>query len=273
MKRDVIVSVFLFFFLLALTFILFFPVYFTYGQIMYRSVSVIERILSVVFVLLWLALCAFSAYYKKLTYLFGGVLYSFLAYVPGMLLPGLSAGVSGAEPDLFSTLADGFLRRLYELINAPMTGISVLFPPEKAAGLSKWMLPVLLISYVVTQIFRFYRNAYLADQLLLNDTPQTVSPSAHVEKARVVKTDPPGFITAFRSRLSALRERNTGNDPERPVPEAELDETAASEETGDVLTEETETGDVSEDKAVTDGDFDISLSTLEEKASNPDIKE
>ena len=295
MKRDVIVSVFLFYIFLALIFVLFFPVYFAYGQIFFRSVSVIERIMSVFFVLAWLTLCAYSAYYKKLTFLFGGVLYSFLAYLPEMVLPGLSTAAPGAEQTLFSVLADGFMRRLYELINAPMVGISVLFPPEKAVGISKLMLPVLVVFYVATQIFRFYRNAYLADQLLLNDVPQSSNSFARKDKEPAADQRSKRGVAAILAKLSANRAvrvtggiETAGDEPVNGERRAMEKDEAFSEEVDepmesglDVLSEPagsvpeelaesaedefSDSGEKQEDKRV----FDISLSSLEEKAKGP----
>ncbi|MBN1891810.1 MAG: hypothetical protein JW780_03445 [Clostridiales bacterium] len=172
MRRDVIISVFLFFVFFALVFVYLFPIYFAYGQVFFRSVSIAERIMSVFFVLCWVALCGYCAYFKKLTAFFGGLLYALLPYIPEMVIPRLSTATPGSEPNLFTSLLDSLLRRIYELVHAPMVGISVLFPPEKAIGIGKLMLPVLVFSYLATQIFRFYRNAYLADQLLLSDAPQ-----------------------------------------------------------------------------------------------------
>ncbi len=214
MRRDIIVSVFLFFVLFALIFVVLFPIYYTYGQVFYRSVSVAERIMSVLFVLSWAALCTYTAYFKKLTCLFGGILYSLLAYLPGIVIPKLTTAVPGSDPNLMTSLLDGAMRRLYELINAPMTGVSVLFPPEKAIGISKWMLPVLVASYILTQIFRFYRNAYLADQLLLTDAPSgstsglpAGSPSGEAVQSgsKTVGSSSPRFKERAASLIAGLK--------------------------------------------------------------------
>lgn len=217
MRRDIIMSVFLFFVLFALVFVYFFPVYFTFDRVVFRSVSVIERIMSVVYILLWFLLCAYTAYFKKITCLFGGVLYSVMAYLPGIIIPRLAVGTLGNDPSLAASIIDAFMRRIYELINAPMVGISVLFPPEKSIGISKLMLPVLVISYVVTQIFRFYRNAYLADQLLLNDAtdripvPISATPTATRPKGSAKRTAAFG-LSSLRAML--FKEHPTQDEPE-----------------------------------------------------------
>ena len=258
MRRDVIVSVFLFFVLFALVFVVLFPIYFAYGQIFYRSVSVAERIMSVIFEQFWFMLCAYSAYFRRLTCLLGGVIYSALAYLPGIVLPRLSTATPGSDPNLTTSLLDGFFRRLYELVNAPMVGISVLFPPGKAVGIGKLLLPLLIVSYIATQIFRFYRNAYLADQLLLNDV--TGRQAVLLPK----KPDSPNVITggrfaAFLSGISAER-------PARAVgsPGEEKNEIAEEQE------ESIEHSDEQSEEQSDDRNFDISLISDESVRTDPE---
>lgn len=295
MRRDVIVSIFLFYVLFALLFVVLFPIYFTYGQVFYRSVSVTERIMSVIFVLMWLVLCAFSAYFKKLTCFFGGILYSFLAYLPEMVISKLSTAVPGSDPNLFTSLMEGAMRRLYELVNAPMAGVSVLFPPEKAIDISKWMLPVLVVSYVVTQIFRFYRNAYLADQLLLTDAPAgeaaPAQDTAGESTTHRIRDRFAAFVTKMKSPLSRkvakgdVQETEAGQDDfseEQMTGPADFGEPGMDEEdafreaSGDEesrsegLSEQLETqsdpiGKVTEAK---NKNFDISLTDLEAEADS-----
>ncbi len=184
MRRDVIANVFLFFTAFSLLLIFRYPVYFSYGQIFFRAVSIPERIFSVIFILLWLALCVYAAYFKRIYLLIGGILYGLLPYLPGLFIPMLTAKQPVAKPDLITTFTISILKRIYEIINAPFVGVSVLFPPGKAVGLGKLLLPVLLFTYIGTHLFRFYRNAYLAEKLRLDDTsftapkpaPKTVSP-------------------------------------------------------------------------------------------------
>lgn len=266
MRRDVIVSVFLFFVLFALVFVVLFPIYFAYGQIFYRSVSVAERIMSVIFVLFWFMLCAYSAYFRRLTCLLGGVIYSALAYLPGIVLPRLSTATPGSDPNLTTSLLDGFFRRLYELVNAPMVGISVLFPPGKAVGIGKLLLPLLIVSYIATQIFRFYRNAYLADQLLLNDVTgrQAVLLPKKPDSPKV-KTG--GRIAAFLSGITAER-------PARAVgsPGEEKNEIAEEQEESIEHSDELFDGqsDEQSEEQSDDRNFDISLISDESVRTDPE---
>src|SRR5659263_618166 len=53
-----------------------------------------ERMFSMIFVLLWLTLCIYSAWKRRLSLLVGGVLYAVMAYLPGWFLPHLMIPVS-----------------------------------------------------------------------------------------------------------------------------------------------------------------------------------
>lgn len=174
MKKDLVLDIFLSFSLMALLFLFFFPAYFVYGEIAFRSVGVAERIFSVIFVLFWFTLCALTAYTKKISMLIGGLLFSIMAYIPEWVLSRLVTG-DPKQGSVVTSLFTSLFRRLYEWINAPMVGISMLFDPKKGPQLSKWLLPILLMVFVFVQLFRFYRDAYLAEQLRLDPTPSTTA--------------------------------------------------------------------------------------------------
>ena len=180
MKKDKALNVFLLFTWIALLFVEFFPIYFSPDKTYTRTVSVPERLLSMFFVLLWASLCVYTAWKKRFPLFIGGVLYSVLAYLPGWFLPGLGASVH-KDPGIINTMFKFLFEKLYELVNAPFTGISILFPESFARGLAKTLLPVLLISYAGAQLFRFYRNAYLAEQLHLEDTISYGNPALAIE--------------------------------------------------------------------------------------------
>ena len=180
MKKDKALNVFLLFILIALIFVGFFPIYFSPDKTWTRTVSVPERLLSMLFVLLWAALCVYSSWKKRFPLFMGGVLYSVLAYLPGLFLPGLGASVL-KDPGIVNSTFKFLFEKLYELVNAPFTGISILFHGSFSSGLSKILLPVLLLSYAGAQLFRFYRNAYFAEQLHLEDTISYGNPALAIE--------------------------------------------------------------------------------------------
>ena len=178
-------NVFLLFLLLSLIFIWLFPVYFSYGIAYIRDISLAERILSLLFVLLWFAFCGYTAWKKRIPLLFGGIAYSLLTYIPGLFLPGLVKMAEGSDPSVAAGVAEFLFQRLYELTRAPLVGISVLFSTKQAPGLGKLMLPSLVITYVCVQMIRGYRNAYLAEQLHLDDIAYSPNPDLARELGRM----------------------------------------------------------------------------------------
>ena len=184
MRRDKAANVFLFFVLQAMLFVWLFPVYFSVDKINIRTVSLPERMLSLVFVLFWLLLCVYSAWRKRIPLLIGGVMYAVMAYLPGWFLPLLKVSPGGAaKSGIIFNLLTLFFEKMYELVSAPLAGVSLLVSEEASISLSKWLLPVLLVSYVGTFLFRFYRNAYLAEQLHLEDNAYFSNPSLARELA------------------------------------------------------------------------------------------
>jgi len=193
MKRIKTFNVFLFFTLMSLIFVCLFPVYFSYGEIRLRTIGLPERVLSLMFVLLWLALCVYAAWKRRLPLLIGGILYSVMAYVPGWFLPGLIRAAEKKEPGMAASAARFFFERLYEMTGAPLAGVSLLVSEKASQSLAKWLLPMLALGYAGTQLFRFYRNAYLADQLHLDDSAGYSNPELARELGIAMS---PGRITA-----------------------------------------------------------------------------
>jgi hypothetical protein len=161
-----------------------------------------------------------------------------------------------------------------------MAGVSVLFPPEKALGISKWMLPVLVISYIATQIFRFYRNAYLADQLLLTDVPtgEAALPPSEVTESSAprIKDRIATFIakmkTPIKEKIADEDTLETETSAQENFQETEapgpIDFQETEEGVGDDFLEESD-DQTEQIQTPADGrDFDISLSDLEAEAGS-----
>lgn len=190
MQRDKAINVFLLFVLSALFFVALFPIYFSYGETYVRIVTLSERLFSLVFVVLWILLCVYSAWKKKLYLVLGGSLYAILAYLPGFVLPLVAADPSdGEDPSLIVSAVRFVFGKIFELVNAPMVGVSILFSEKTSVSLSRWLLPTLVISYILTQAVRHYRNAYLAEQLHLEDTAYYPNPDLAKEIAAVPQAD------------------------------------------------------------------------------------
>jgi hypothetical protein len=207
MRKDKAINVFLFFILFAMLFVYSCPVYFSFGEVHMRIVSLAERFFSLLFVLLWIALCSYTAWKKRLPLLAGGILFSLMAYLPGWILPHVSeAAGRSKDPSLFSSITKYMLERMYELINAPMAGVSLLVSSKASQNLGKQLLPALLLIYAGTQVFRFYRNAYLADQLHIEDTAYASNP----ELARELAVAPtPDTVETDNNLMAARQEIDT----------------------------------------------------------------
>ena len=189
MRRDKALNVFLFFVLASVLFITFFPVYFSFEGANFRVVALSERLFSLVFVSLWIILCVYSAWKKKLYLVLGGAAYAIMAYLPGWILPLFPSAVDGKDPSLLTVIVRFVFGKMYELVNAPMVGVSIFFEENQSVSLSRWLLPILVFSYVLTQVFRYYRNAYLAEQLHLEDTAYYPNPDLAREIASVPGTE------------------------------------------------------------------------------------
>lgn len=170
--------------LFSMLFVYFCPIYFAVGKIHIRTISLPERFCSLLFVLVWLTLCVYCAWKKRLPFLFGGIAFSLMAYLPGWFLPHLTAAADASkEPGLVSVVFKFVFEKMYELVNAPLVGVSLLVSPKEAIHLSRNLLPVLVICYVGTQLFRYYRNAYLAAELHIEDTAYSSNPDLARELA------------------------------------------------------------------------------------------
>jgi len=204
MRREKAINVFLFFFLQAMLFVCFFPIYFSFDVIHVRTVSLPERMFSLIFVFLWFSLCFYSAWKKRLSLLAGGVMYAIMAYLPGWFLPHLTVPAgSFKEQGLIAGLFETLFNKMYELVSAPLAGISLLVSEKASTSISRWLLPVLLFSYAGTQIFRFYHNAYLAEQLHLDETTYFSNPALARELA-VAPGSAVSYGTASPEELSPL---------------------------------------------------------------------
>lgn|GEM_PF-723366 len=215
MQRDRAINLFLFFVLAALLFVSFYPVYFSYGRANFRVVDISERIFSLLYVMLWIVLCVYSSWKRKIHLMLGGAAFAILAYIPDWVLPALEP--RGTEDASIVTVILRFLfERIFELVNAPMVGFSILFSEKTSVSLSKWLLPVIVISYAGTQLFRHYRNAYLADKLHLEETAYYPNPDlAHeIASPRVV-----GFPTQAASPRAA-ETKTPANGSAGPLPSA-----------------------------------------------------
>ncbi len=164
MRRDYFTCVFLLFVMTSLLFVCFSPLYYTYDGIVARDIGIFERITSLLFSLIVLFVVPiFAAVRKKFWITAGAATYGLLAYIPSMFMPS-AALLSGNDASMLSLINAFILKAIYRMVNAPFAGVSKLIGGS-ASKLSKWILPLSLGIYVTVQLYRFYRDAYTAEQL------------------------------------------------------------------------------------------------------------
>lgn len=166
MRRDYFIFVFLLCICVSLFYVFLFPLYFTYGVVVPREFGVLEKISS------WICLLAvfgflpvFAAVRRKFWITAGLACYGFLASVPSWLLPGMADKLSGSEANIIYVLWGFLLRCVYSMAEAPFAALTPFLGDFFAEKLPRRIMPAALLIYAVVQIFRFYRKAYIAEQL------------------------------------------------------------------------------------------------------------
>ena len=166
MRRDYFTCVFLLCICAALFFVCFEPLYYTYGLIVPREFSTAETVFSWVYTgAVFVVIPLYSAFRKRAWMAIGLASYGLLACLPTWILPGLADKVSGNDAGILDVGLNFILRCIYAMVNAPFASLSEPLGDDTASKLSLRILPVILIVYAVFQIFRFYRDAYLAERL------------------------------------------------------------------------------------------------------------
>lgn len=166
MRRDYFICIFLLCICASLFFVCFLPLYFTYGAIIPRDISIMEKIFSWCFALFVIVVVPiYSAVFKKFWFSLGLAAYGLIADIPEWILPSMARKVAAGNASIFTVIENYLLREMYGMVKAPFAGMAPALGNDRAVGLSKWILPVSLISYIVVQLYRYYRDAYLAEQL------------------------------------------------------------------------------------------------------------
>lgn len=161
MRRDYFSCVFLLCVCVSLFFVCFEPIYFLYDSIVLREFGLFERIMSAIFAVFVLVIVpVFSAYKKKFWIMVGLAFYGFFTYIPGWILPGL-IGKTG----LVNEINCFVMKFIYNMTRAPFAAMSVALGDDSARNLTNWIMPVSIGLYVLVQVFRYYRDAYVAEQL------------------------------------------------------------------------------------------------------------
>ena len=175
MKWDKTINIILFFVFLALLSNFWFEPVILYGQNLDVAIGGWQFLFSIIYALLWLALIVYSAWQKKKHFVIAGLIYCFLAALPGWFLPSV-VPAAGAEQGLLEAFFEMVLKKAYALSYAPLTGFGFFMSLESVKAWTSRIFPVFLAAYLGTQIFRYYRNAYIAQRLHMDTSTEHKDP-------------------------------------------------------------------------------------------------
>ena len=213
MRRDYFTCVFLALIAGALMFVCFKPLYFTFEGIIPRDFSLLERFSSVCYVLFFIFFLPFFAAFKKKEWInWGLAAYGLLAYFPLWFYPAQEA-IQGDNAKLTSMLGALVLRTIYDVMQAPFAALSKLIGDGAASKIVYWLLPVAIFWPIVLRIVRFYRRAYLSEQL----NPMTTDQAAPSSKTPEAPDKPEVLGTVITAPVTA----QTPADITRKSPAAE----------------------------------------------------
>ena len=193
MRRDYFTCVFLGLIAGALMFVCFEPLYFQYGAApVARDFTLFERMMSLLYAVFFIIfLPFFSAFRSKVWVNWGLAAYGVLIYLPAYLYPAEEA-ISGSDPSMLQLLRAACLRGIYAMMQAPFAALSPLIGDKAAASLVYWILPTALIWPFVLKVFRFYRRAYLSEQL--NPMPKVKPTVTSAHSGPAVKPEVLGTV-------------------------------------------------------------------------------
>jgi len=199
MRRDYFTCVFLALIAGALMFVCFKPLYFTYEAIIPRDFSLLERFSSVCYVLFFIFFLPFFAAFKKKEWVnWGLAAYGLLAYFPLWFYPAQES-IQGDNAKLTSMLLALVLRTIYNVMQAPFAALSKLIGDGAASKIVYWLLPVAIFWPIVLRIVRFYRRAYLSEQL----NPMTTDQAAPSSKTPEAPDKPEVLGTVITAPVTA----------------------------------------------------------------------
>ena len=227
MRRDYFTCVFLGLIAGALAFVFFSPLYFTYEGIIPRDFTIFERCMSFLYAVFFvLFLPCYAAFKKKEWINWGLAAYGILIYLPLWFYP--TEKLASADPGLLTKLGALCLRTIYNVMEAPFAALSKLLGNTAAPKVVYWILPLAIFWPLTFRIVRFYRLAYLSEQLNPM-TPDKAAPSKKVPEApgkpevlgtvisAPVTAQTPADIT--RKNIPAFNGEETAKIPPVPAPE------------------------------------------------------
>ena len=164
MRRDYFTCVFLGLIAGALAFVFFSPLYFTYEGIVPRDFTIFERCMSFLYAVFFvLFLPCYAAFKKKEWINWGLAAYGIFIYLPLWFYP--TEKLASEDPGLLTKLGAFCLRTIYNVMEAPFAALSKLLGNTAAPRVVYWILPLAIFWPIIFRIVRFYRLAYLSEQL------------------------------------------------------------------------------------------------------------
>lgn len=208
-------------------FVCFAPLYFVYGGTVPRDFGLFERLMSLLYALFFvLFLPFFAAYRDKVWINWGLASYGVMIYLVKYLYPAeeLITGDDASFPRMILAIC---LRGIYGMMQAPFAALSTLIGDKAASALVYWILPTALIWPLLLKVLRFYRRAYLSEQL--NPMPKVQPKVSAAHSGPAVKPEVLGtIITAPEVAASpdevtgkaALMQNSSSREKKNEEPEA-----------------------------------------------------
>ena len=173
-------------------FVCFAPLHFVYGGTIPRDFNLFERLMSLLYALFFIVFLPFySAFRYKVWVNWGLAAYGVLIYLANYLYPAESL-ISGDNAKIPHMLLAVCFRGIYGMMQAPFAALSPLIGDKAASTLVYWILPTALLWPFVLKIFRFYRRAYLSEQL--NPMPKVQPKAAEAHSGPAVKPEVLGTV-------------------------------------------------------------------------------
>ena len=173
-------------------FVCFAPLYFVYGSVIPREFSLFERLMSLLYTVFFIVFLPFFAAFRyKVWVNWGLAAYGVLIYIPIYFYPAAEL-ITGDDPKLTKVLLAACLRGIYGMMQAPFAALSPLIGDKAASALVYWILPLALFWPLVLKVLRFYRRAYLSEQL--NPMPKVNPVAATAHSGPAVKPEVLGTV-------------------------------------------------------------------------------
>ncbi|SCW55606.1 hypothetical protein SAMN02910456_01828 [Ruminococcaceae bacterium YRB3002] len=207
MRRDYFTCVFLACIAGALCFVCFEPLYFKYSGIAIREFSMFEVVMSVLYTVFFLIVIPFYSGLKRKYWIAVGLAcYGVLAFIPKLFYPS-EALLSGSGASIIHVIWALILRGIYGMVNAPFAALSSIAGDGFASAMSYLILPMSVLIPFMIKAYRFYRDAYVAEQL-------SPAPAAPAEKKAPREKHKPEVLGTIIS-APVRRKENAAAAPEQ----------------------------------------------------------